>query len=139
MSVSKHENPALFARITRLNLLRQYDLLTNCIEIGLEKGIEGFDKYTLWQLNCTAVANIAQFGGRFREVPVYVGNHIPPRYSRVPDLVDQYISFIHENWANPDDHPLMLPAYALWRLNWIHPSLKAMDALPEPLATILSA
>ena len=50
------------------NLLRQYDLLLNCIEIGLVKGIESFDKYTLWSLNAAAVANIAQFGGRYAGV-----------------------------------------------------------------------
>ena len=27
---------------------------------------------------------------------------------------------VHENWEI-FDHPTMLPAYALWRLNWIHP------------------
>jgi hypothetical protein len=64
MSVRKKDNPELYKRIEEQNLLRQYDLLSNCIEIGLEKGIESFDKYTLWALNYTAVANIAQFGGR---------------------------------------------------------------------------
>ena len=67
MSVRERDNPALFAKVQAQNLLRQYDLLTNCIEIGLEKGIESFDKYTLWALNYAAVANIAQFGGRYRE------------------------------------------------------------------------
>ena len=67
MSVREHDDPPLFARVQEQNLLRQYDLLTNCIEIGLRKGIEAFDKYTLWALNASAVANIAQFGGRFRE------------------------------------------------------------------------
>ena len=47
MSVRKKDNPALFAKVEEQNLLRQYDLLSNCIEIGLEKGIEAFDKYTL--------------------------------------------------------------------------------------------
>jgi len=51
MSVRKQDNPALYKRIEEQNLLRQYDLLYNCIEIGLEKGIESFDKYTLWALN----------------------------------------------------------------------------------------
>jgi hypothetical protein len=59
----------LYARIQEQNLLRQYDLLSNCIEIGLAKGIEFFDKYTLWALNYAAVANISQFGGRYREEP----------------------------------------------------------------------
>src|SRR6266487_6953802 len=77
----------------------------------------------LWSLNAAAVANIAQFGGRFREEPVLVGNHIPPYFIRVPDLVDQFISLLHENWANMS-HVTLLPAYALWRLNWIHPFIE---------------
>jgi Fic family protein len=120
VSVRERDNSALFAKVQAQNLLRQYDLLTNCIEIGLEKGIESFDKYTLWALNYAAVANIAQFGGRYREEPIYVGNHRPPHYREVPDHMDRLISLIHENWT-VIDHPTTLPAYALWRLNWIHP------------------
>ena len=120
MSVREKDNPALFAKIQEQNLLRQYDLLSNCIEIGLEKGIEAFDKYTLWALNYAAVANIAQFGGRYREEPIYVGNHIPPHFKDVPNEMDRFFSVIHENWTIMD-HPTELPAYALWRLNWIHP------------------
>lgn len=120
MSVREADSPALFARVQERNLLRQYDLLTNCIEIGLSKGIEAFDKYTLWSLNAAAVANIAQFGGRFREAPIYVGNHIPPHFEKVSDHVDQLLSVIHENWEVVD-HPTVLAAFVLWRLNWIHP------------------
>jgi Fic family protein len=120
MSVREKDNPTLFARIQEQNLLRQYDLLSNCIEIGLEKGIEAFDKYTLWALNYAAVANISQFGGRFREEPIYVGNHIPPHFKDVPNEMDRFFSVIHENWT-VIDNPTILPAYALWRLNWIHP------------------
>jgi len=123
MSVREKDTPALYDRIQEQNLLRQYDLLTNCIEIGLEKGIEAFDKYTLWALNYAAVANIAQFGGRFREEPIYVGDHRPPRFEIVPHQMDLFFSFIHENWTGEvvGDHPTGLAAYALWRLNWIHP------------------
>ena len=79
-----HEVDAdLFARVQERNLIRQYDLLTNCIEIGIQKGPEALDKYTLWALNHVAVANIAQFGGRFREEPIYVGSHIPPHFNNV--------------------------------------------------------
>ncbi|HEY4903485.1 MAG TPA: Fic family protein [Candidatus Sulfotelmatobacter sp.] len=120
MSVREKDNPALFAKIQEQNLLRQYDLLSNCIEIGLSKKIESFDKYTLWALNHTAVANIAQFGGRYREEPIYVGNHIPPHFKDVPHEMDRFFSVVHENWTIMT-HPTLLPAYALWRLNWIHP------------------
>jgi Fic family protein len=123
MSVREADNPELYAHIQQKNLLRQYDLLTNCIEIGLSKGIESFDKYMLWFLNAAAVSNIAQFGGRFREQPIYVGDHIPPHFEKVPNLVDQCLSVIHETWTI-DEHPTLLPAYVLWRLNWIHPFIE---------------
>ena len=77
----------------------------------------------LWSLNAAAVSNIAQFGGRFREQPIYVGDHIPPHFNKVPDLIDQFLSVIHETWTI-NDHPTVLPAYALWRLNWIHPFIE---------------
>lgn len=47
MSVHEKDNPALYTRIQEQNLLQQYDLLSNCVEIGLEKGIEAFDKYVM--------------------------------------------------------------------------------------------
>ena len=75
MSVRKKDNPELYAKIEEQNLLRQYDLLSNCIEIGLKKGIEFFDKYTLWALNYAAVSNISQFGGRYREEPIFGSSH----------------------------------------------------------------
>lgn len=120
MSVREEDDQELYARIQERNLLRQYDLLTNCVEIGFAKDIEAFDKYVLWALNGVAVANIAQFGGRYREQPVYIGHHIPPHFDRVPHLMDQCISMVHENWTSID-HPTYLAAYVLWRLNWIHP------------------
>jgi Fic family protein len=120
MSVREKDDSELYAKIQEQNLLRQYDLLSNCIEIGLKKGIESFDKYTLWALNYAAVSNISQFGGRFREDPITVGNHVPPHFKEVPNLMDRFFSIVHENWTIVD-HPTMLPAYTLWRLCWIHP------------------
>lgn len=121
MLVRKSDDPALHALIEKKNLLRQYDYLLNCIEIGIAQGPNSFDKYFLWSLNHIAVANICQFGGRFRQEPIYVGNHIPPHYSEVPELMDRFVSFIHENWFI---EPTNLAAYGLWRLNWIHPFIE---------------
>lgn len=123
MSIREISDPELFEKISEQNLLRQYDLLTNCIEIGLEKGIEAFDKYTLWSLNHAAVANICQLGGRYRRQPIYVGNHIPPHFDTVEDHMDQFFSIIHENWDNMDG-PTEIAAFALWRLNWVHPFIE---------------
>tara|TARA_R100000365_G_C2711416_1_gene46711 strand:+ start:69 stop:665 length:597 start_codon:yes stop_codon:yes gene_type:complete len=120
MSVRSKDNPELYEKIQEQNLLRQYDLLTNCIEIGLEKGIESFDKYTLWALNHTAVANIAQHGGRYREQPILVGSHVPPHFNDVEKHMDIMFSVVHENWTL-HDNPVAIAAFVLWNLNWIHP------------------
>jgi len=67
-------------------------------------------------LSRTSLSSVAASGNQ----PIYVGNHIPPHFKEVPDLVDEFLSVIHENWTINTD-PTVLPAYALWRLNWIHP------------------
>ena len=86
------------------------------------KGPVSFDKYLLWALNHVAVANISQFGGRFRKEPIYVGNHKPPHFNEVSDWMDRFTSTIQENWYIWTETELA--AYGLWRLNWIHPFIE---------------
>jgi len=117
--VLEKEDPDLYDRVQEQNLNRQYELLTNCIEIGLTKGAGAFDKYLLWSLNHVAVANISQFGGRFRREPIYVGKHKPPHFAEVDDWMERFICTVQENWLTWE--PTELAAYGLWRLNWIHP------------------
>ena len=119
MLVLEQEDPELYDLVQERNLIRQYDLMTNCIEIGIKQGPTAFDKYLLWALNHVAVTNISAFGGRYREEPIYVGDHKPPHYKEVPDWMDRFISNVHENWYVWS--PAELGAYGLWRLNWIHP------------------
>ena len=119
MFILEKDDPALFARVQEQNLNRQYELLMNCIEIGIKKGPVSFDKYLLWALNHVAVANISQLGGRFRKEPIYVGKHNPPHFNEVDDWMDRFISTVQESWF--DWTATELAAYGLWRLNWIHP------------------
>lgn len=119
MIVIEAQDPELYDRVQELNLLRQYDLLASCVEIGLKQSHTSLDKYVIWALNHVAVANLSQFGGRFRQEPVYVGDHIPPHFKDVPELMDRFLSTIHENWF--DWSATELAAYGLWRLVWIHP------------------
>jgi Fic family protein len=118
----QEENRILYDRIQERNLARQYDLLINCIEIGIHQGLRAFDKFLLWSLNAAAVSNISQFGGRFREEPVYLDGHAPPHYAHVNHLMDQFISTVQENWYVWSE--TTLAAYVLWRLNWIHPFIE---------------
>lgn len=122
MFVLEDEDRDLYDRIQERNLARQYDLLLNCIDIGVKQGVRAFDKYFLWSLNAAAVANISQFGGRFREEPVYLRTHKTPHFDKVPHLMDQFISTVQENWYIWSEYTLS--AYVLWRLNWIHPFIE---------------
>ena len=47
MLVLEQEDQELYDRVQEQNLIRQYDLMTNCIEIGLKQGPMAFDKYML--------------------------------------------------------------------------------------------
>jgi Fic family protein len=118
----EEENRVLYDRIQERNLARQYDLLINCVEIGVYQGVRAFDKFFLWSLNAAAVSNISQFGGRFREEPIYLEDHIPPHYAQVNHLMDQFISTVQENWFVWSE--TTLAAYVLWRMNWIHPFIE---------------
>ena len=120
--ILEEEDRELFIRVQEQNLNRQYELLANCIEIGLVKGPVSFDKYLLWSLNHVAVANISQFGGRFRKEPIYVGSHVPPHFNDVDDWIDRFISTVQENWYIWTETELA--AYGLWRLNSIHPFIE---------------
>ncbi len=72
-----------------------------------------------------AVNQIYRCAGHFRDGPVSVVSdqgevvHTPPAHDLVPLLVQEMCDYINENWtAKP---PIHLSAYAMWRLNWIHP------------------
>src|ERR1700721_2526408 len=74
------------------------DSMTSCriaskSVIGLKKGIEAFDKYTLWALNYAAVSNICQLGGRYREGPIRGGNHLPPLFIDWPKPLERSFPF----------------------------------------------
>lgn len=85
MSVRWADDPSLFARVREQDLLRQYDLSTNCIEIGLRKGIEAFrsSKATvarLVQLATTSFAFVTARCCRARRSPYYAALQAADRH-----------------------------------------------------------
>jgi Fic family protein len=74
---------------------------------------------TVCEFNRLAVAGISPDAGQFRtgDVEVVGSNHVPPHHAEVPGLVDQMCDYL--NRADHDE--VHASAYAMWRLNWIHP------------------
>jgi Fic family protein len=74
----------------------------------------------LLELQRLAVNQIYRCAGHFRDGAVTLGvDHQPPDHSEVPDLVGQMCAYINDQWQQK--RAVHLTAYAMWRLNWIHP------------------
>ena len=72
-----------------------------------------------------AVNKIYRCAGHFRDGEVTIRNsagdvlHRPPDQQRVPFLVQELCDYVNHN--RKEKKPIHLAAYAMWRLNWIHP------------------
>jgi Fic family protein len=68
-----------------------------------------------------ALDGIHPLAGTYRNTVVTIGNsaHVPPRHAEVPDYVSEMCEYINSHWSGRS--PIHLSAYALWRMNWIHP------------------
>ena len=75
--------------------------------------------------------------GKFRtlEVEMRGSKHVAPPASQVPTLVDDFCAHLHARWHVED--ALVLSAYALWRLNWIHPFLDANGRVARALCYLI--
>jgi Fic family protein len=76
---------------------------------------------TILGLQRTALAGISGYAGltRPRNIIISGSHHTPPGAHMVPSLLEEMCDYVNDNWAAST--PLHLSAYAMWRLNWIHP------------------
>jgi Fic family protein len=72
-------------------------------------------------LNRFALEDVNRFAGTFRNSSVTISGsrHQPPNAAKVPELVEDFCDYINANWETKS--AIHLSAYALWRINWIHP------------------
>ena len=115
-------DPKLKAEAEARNVLLQYDLAKEMVESGLGEGAIPFRLRPshIMQLHKRALVGIELFAGTFRNDSVKIGlsKHTPPDYYLVSELVGELCDYVAEN---SEKSPLHLSAYAMWRLNWVHP------------------
>lgn len=72
-------------------------------------------------LNGIALDGLARSSGEYRRGSVSIRGRttLPPNWTDVPLLVRELCSYVNDNWARHSR--IHLSAFALWRLNWIHP------------------
>ncbi len=110
------------ARQEAENGLRQYDEVLERITYSLqpERPFK-LRPSAILSLHRRALEGISSFAGVFRPggIEIKGSKHTPPGAHLVPELLEQMCDYINENWTKLS--PLHLAAYALWRMNWIHP------------------
>ena len=121
MIVDEAQNPDLHRFIHDSNLLRQYDLLEDCVTIALETNSHYPDHQLLRNLNQTAVVHLSEHAGVYRphDVRINKSEHQPPPWREVPSLTNDFLNDLARRWNS--EEPIWLSAYCLWMINWIHP------------------
>lgn len=117
--VGEREDNPIYEQLAVANLARQYDFLRSLTQasLSLQRPMVGLE--VIKALNFHAISCLHAHAGEIRPCQVYVGEYTPPAHHRVPALMSILVDDLNRWWERHD--PVYLAAYALWRLNWIHP------------------
>ncbi|WP_406806022.1 Fic family protein [Burkholderia semiarida] len=117
--VGDNEDHPAYENLTLQNGARQYDFLKSVVEAAIAVGRPFLSTQVIKALNYHAIACLHAFAGEYRPCQVRVGPYLPPPEYRVQALMDDMVNSVNRNFEAGD--PLMLAAFALWKLNNIHP------------------
>ncbi|MEO9574900.1 Fic family protein [Tateyamaria sp.] len=98
---------------------RQYDFLRSAVEAAIAVQRPFLSQTVLKALNYHAIACLHTSAGLYRPCEVSVGDYKPPPMYQLPDLMDDFVNQVNRHWVEQD--PLVLVAFVLWKLNFIHP------------------
>lgn len=114
-------DPGEIARIEAENTLRQFDDSMSELAKWLAVPSYQFRVSTVLRFNRIALEGVSAYAGTFRPGPIKISGsaHVPPEAAEVPELMEEFCDYIQANWSSRS--AIHLSAYALWRLNWIHP------------------
>ena len=107
------------ARLEARNGLLQFDEVVRLIDKSASgfklrpSMVQGFQRI--------AIQDIYTCAGNYRTGPVFIEGttHQPPPPADVAGLVEEMCDYINGKWSQSS--PIHLAAYAMWRVNWIHP------------------
>lgn len=132
MSEDRHSRPVAAPLITDKlerarreseNGLRQIDLVLERVRQHTGPSAQPFKlrPSLLLALNRAAVEGIEATAGAFRTggMEIFGSKHQPPKGAEVPELIEDLCDYVNDNWQTAS--AAHLAAYAMWRINWIHP------------------
>lgn len=120
------------------NGFRQYDLTLDIIRYYLEPERPFALRVPLiMDLQREAVAGIEAEPGRLRrtQVGIHGSDHNPPPPHMVEHYLTEFCEYVNDNWH--EKTAFYLAAYAMWRLNWIHPFTDGNGRTSRALSYVL--
>ena len=102
-----------------------FRFLTHHVRPGENGGEVLPNVVALKEIHRTGTLFLLERPGEFREINVCLKRpdgsvaYEPPRWEDVPDLIAEFFLRVAE--LAKTRHPLDVAAFALWRINWIHP------------------
>jgi Fic family protein len=115
-------DPNARAEAEAKNGIRQFDAVVELIDYFLspDRKVKLRPSHLL-HLHRIALDGISSYAGNYRPagIEIHGSRHQPVGAHLVPGEVEEMCDYVNENWE--ESSPLHLGAYALWKLNWIHP------------------
>jgi len=115
-------DPEEKARVEALNGVKQFDAVAEMIEhfSDPERNFKLRPSHLL-HLQRIALEGLNSYAGNWRPAGIEIGGsrHKPPGAHMVPEEIEHMCDYVNDNWEKSS--PVHLGAYALWKLNWIHP------------------
>jgi Fic family protein len=116
---SDSEQHPVYQALEVANGRRQYSFLRSVVDSSLATKRPFVSHHLLKALNYHAIACLHTNAGEYRPCDVSVGHHQPPPPWRVDALMDDLVNQVNRNWEGTD--AVVLAAFVLWRLNFVHP------------------
>jgi Fic family protein len=107
------------------NGIRQFQLAMDIVKHFVRNEEKPFQLRTshILQLHEAALQGIHPQAGTFRNSPVTItkSKHLPPEYFFVSEHVTDLCEYVNSHWSDGATSKIHIAAYAMWKLNWIHP------------------
>lgn len=134
------DNHPLENWVSQRNRARQYDFMNTAYVVWEASGRPEISHQFIRELNFYAAHMLSPHPGVYRnqcQQNVYIRGtaHQPPSFERVPEEMDAFLSTIQK--MRSSEAPLIVAAYALWRLNWIHPFVQGNGRTSRALCSFL--
>ena len=113
------EDDPIYQSMAASNIGRHYSFLFSAIDASVTLERPLMSESLIKALNFHAIVGLHHEAGQYRSCEVDVGLYRPPDHFRIEPLMDDLVNELNWRWQSAE--LFELAAYALWKINNIHP------------------